>query len=369
MAFSLNLSAGWRDVLEMIKTINSWRGLMAVTVVLFHAGVDWIWNIAVTGVTFFFISSAFLLSMKHPFERLRPSDCGRFVLDHALRLYPLHWLALAALVAITLLFHTSTVNWTATALSALLVQAWSPVHDIHYGLNPGAWYLSALLFCYAIYPLVAHWVGRWTLTMQVALIALLAALLAWILVPLDIPGREAVFVNPLSHVLDVVVGVTLFHVYRLLKARFPRVGPGVATLVEGGALLSLALAIGINVTTTWVKPWEDVLIWLLPQGAILVTLAFLDGQEGLVGRVLLWRPLQWLGSISFEVYVLQFVAFLMFNYMLAPLLGHFGWQVSNLLSWFAMVVLIPLSWLVNRYFTRPLASRLKNNRQLTTRGK
>ena len=334
---------------------------MAVTVVLFHAGVDWMWNIAVTGVTFFFISSAFLLSMRHPFERLQARDCGKFVLAHAMRLYPLHWLALAALIAITLLFHTSTVDWTAAGLSALLVQAWSPVHDIHYGLNPGAWYLSALLFCYAIYPFVSHWIGKWKLWAQGVLIAVLAVVLARILVPLDIPGREAVFVNPLSHVLDVVVGVVLFHVYRLLKARFPRVGRGTATLIEVGALLLLALAIGVNRYTTLIKPWEDVLNWLLPQGAILVALALLNGQEGLIGRLLLWRPLQWLGSISFEVYVLQFVAFLLFNYMLAPVLGHFGWQVSNLLPWFAMVVLLPLSWLVNRYFTRPLGAYLKKN--------
>ena len=332
---------------------------MAVTVVLFHAGVDWMWNIAVTGVTFFFISSAFLLSMRHPFERLQARNYCKFVLAHAMRLYPLHWLALAALIAITLLFHTSTVDWTAAGLSALLVQAWSPVHDIHYGLNPGAWYLSALLFCYAIYPFVSHWIGKWKLWAQGVLIAVLAVVLARILVPLDIPGREAVFVNPLSHVLDVVVGVALFHVYRLLKARFPRVERGTATLIEVGALLLLALAIGVNRYTTLIKPWEDVLNWLLPQGTILVVLALLNGQEGLIGRLLLWRPLQWLGSISFEVYVLQFVAFLMFNYMLAPVLGHFGWQVSNLLPWFAMVVLLPLSWLVNRYFTRPLGAYLK----------
>ena len=43
---------------------------MAVTVVLFHAGVGWMWNVAVTGVTFFFISSTFLLAMRHPFDRL-----------------------------------------------------------------------------------------------------------------------------------------------------------------------------------------------------------------------------------------------------------------------------------------------------------
>ena len=50
---------------------------------------------------------------------------------------------------------------------------------------------------------------------------------------------------------------------------------------------------------------------------------------------------------------------LLFNYLLAPVLGHFGWQVSNLLPWFALVVLLPLSWLVHRYFTVPIAAFFK----------
>ena len=36
----------------MIKTINSWRGLMAVAVVLFHCNVAWIYNVAVSGAPF-----------------------------------------------------------------------------------------------------------------------------------------------------------------------------------------------------------------------------------------------------------------------------------------------------------------------------
>ena len=124
-------------------------------------------------------------------------------------------------------------------------------------------------------------------------------------------------------------------------------------------MLSLAVVITVNVTTTWLKPWEDVLIWLLPQGAVLLTLAWLDGQEGAIGRLLLCRPLQWLGSISFEVYVLQFVAFMVFNYCLAPLAGHFGWYVYDKLLWFALPLLLPLSWLVHRYFTMPVSNWLR----------
>ena len=114
---------------------------MAVTVVLFHAGVGWIWNVAVTGVTFFFISSTFLLAMRHPFERLSSREYSRFAVSHALRLYPLHWLGLAMLLAIAIAYDTGPVDWGATALSAMLLHSWSPIHDVHYGINPVAWYL------------------------------------------------------------------------------------------------------------------------------------------------------------------------------------------------------------------------------------
>ena len=345
----------------MIKTINSWRGLMAVTIVLFHAGVGWIWNVAVTGVTFFFISSTFLLAMRHPFERLTARQYGRFALNHAMRLYPLHWLGLALLIALGLIYYPSDIHWGPNALSAMLIHSWFPQHDIHYGINPVAWYLCALLFCYLIYPFMAHWLGRWRLRYKVLLAVVLAIVLAVILLPLDIPGREAVFVNPLSHVLDVVVGLILIHLYHLLKARCNKVSFATATMLEVGALLSLAAAIAINVCTTWVKPWEDVLIWLLPQGAILLVLALLNGQEGAIGKFLLCKPLQWLGSISFEVYVLQFVAFHLFNYVVSPVAGHFGCLVYDKLAWLALLLLLPLAWAVNRWFTRPLRKRLTFN--------
>lgn len=329
---------------------------MAVTIVLFHAGVGWIWNIAVTGVTFFFISSTFLLAMRHPFTHLNASQYRQFVLSHAMRLYPLNWLGLALLVAIAILFNTGGLDWGATTLSALLLHSWFPAHDVHYGLNPVTWYLCALLFCYFIYPLIARLARQWRLRHKVAAAAVLAVILAVVLKPLDIPGREAVFVNPLSHVLDVVVGLVLLHICTMLKDRYSRVGYRTATAIEAVALLSLAAVITVNVTTTWLKPWEDVLIWLLPQGAILVALVWLNGQEGAIGRALLWKPLQWLGSISFEVYVLQFVAFHLFNYVISPTAGHFGWNIYGSLEWYVLPLLLPLSWLAHRYFTRPVGN-------------
>lgn len=337
---------------------------MAVAVVLFHCGVDWIYNVAVSGVTFFFLSSTFLLARRHSFQELKPLQYKRFVITHALRIYPLHWLGLALLITIALLLTGEPINWGATTLSAMLLHSWSPVHDVHYGLNPVAWYLCALMFCYLIYPCLAHWLGQWRLRHKLLLALLLAVVLGTILWPLDIPHREAVFVNPVSHILDIVVGLSIFHLYHILKERWPQVSRRTATLIECGALLALATVIAVNMSTTWIRPWEDVIIWLLPQGAVLVVLAWLNGQEGAIGKALLWRPLQWLGSISFEIYVLQFVAFRLFGYVVAPAAGSLGASIYDAVAWFALPLLLPLSWAVNRWFTRPVNAYI--NRKLST---
>ena len=332
---------------------------MAIAVVLFHCGVGWSYNVAVSGVTFFFLSSAFLLAMRHPVRRLTARGYRSFVLGHAMRLYPLHWLGLALLLLIALSLTAMPIDWPATALSALLLHAWSPVHDVHYGINPVAWYMSALLFCYAVYPLVACWLHRWRLRGKLLLAVALAMALAVVMWPLDIPGREAVFVNPLSHVADLVAGIALCHLCAVAKSRWPRLRPGVATLVEVSVLLLLAAVIALNVCTTWVRPWEDDVLWLVPQGAILVALAWLDGQSGAIGGLLSIKPLQWLGNISFEMFVLQFVAFHLFDFVIAPVAGHFGLDIYDGLAWCALPLLVLISWVVNRCFTRPVMALTK----------
>ena len=63
--------------------------------------------------------------------------------------------------------------------------------------------------------------------------------------------------------------------------------------------------------------------------------------------------------------MLQFVAFRLFAFVIAPAAGHLGWDIYGLLPWLVLAVLLPLSWLVNRVFTRPLSRIIK--RKLTTK--
>lgn len=321
------------------------------------------WDLCAAGVTFFFIVSAFLLMRKHPFDTISPREYRNFVFGHAARLYPLNWLALALMILLALTFHSTTVDWCNAALTALLLHSWSPQHDMHYGINPVAWFSCVLMFCYVVYPLLAYVTRRWRWYHLGIAIILMTSIPAAILPGLDIPGREAIYVNPLAHVIDFTMGIMVFRIYTLLKPRFQAVGFARATLIDVALLLLFGLVILIRNKTTWVKPWEDVIIWLVPQGAILLAMALLNGQEGFFGRILKWQPLQWLGSISFEVYMLQFVAFLLYNYVVAPAAGHFDIMAYGYKLIGVWLVLLPLAWLVNRYFSRPLMAFFKSKFQ------
>ena len=86
------------------------------------------------------------------------------------------------------------------------------------------------------------------------------------------------------------------------------------------------------------------------------------------------RPLQWLGDISFEIFMLQCLAPFIYTYLVDPVLWHFGITEfanmvsndlfgidANLLYVFVLPIVIILAWIVNRLFSRPI-TRLLNRR-------
>ena len=54
------------------------------------------------------------------------------------------------------------------------------------------------------------------------------------------------------------------------------------------------------------------------------------------------------------MFVLQFVAFHLFDFVIAPVAGHFGLDIYDGLAWCALPLLVLISWVVNRCFTRPV---------------
>ena len=360
----------------MIKSINGWRGIFALIIVLFHVSVSGMEELTWAGVTFFFMASGFLLRLKYPFAQLSRGEYSRFAWRHALKLYPLHWLALALLLLALAIVGKLVIRPGVLALDVALLQSWSMHLSVYFSYNPFAWFLSTLLFCYLCYPLLARWFSPMRLRVKVVILIILVIIDMVALGFTDFYGKNAMYVFPLVRLLDFMIGMTLADALERIR-ELPAIGKSKnGTDLELIAIAALSVTVMSYRAYPFITPWGDAVIWWLPVMIILLTCWLYDGREGFIGKILVSKPLQWLGNISFELFILQALGPIIYNYLVEPVLWHFGIidfanMVSNdlsgsdfyLLYVFILPIDILIAWLANRLFTRPL------NRLLASRGK
>lgn len=357
----------------MIKTINGWRAVFALMIVLFHVGVAGLEEMTWAGVSFFLMASGFLLVLNHPMRHATGGEVRRFVWRHALKLYPLHWLTLAMWLIAMALVGQLVVRPVTLTLNAALLHPWSLIHAVYYSYNKFSWFLGTLLFCYMCYPLLARWFMPRSNRVKLLIVALLAVA---DVVLLAVGGdddyyRTALYVFPPVRLVDFMIGMTLADVWPKAKA-LPVVGDSdTGTDAELVALALLSMVVMIYRAYPALLPWGDTVLFWLPVALILAVCMMYNHREGIVGKILSSRPLQWLGDISFEIFMLQGVAAIVFNYAVAPVLGHLGLghpspfdtattrdllstDPYSLIAWFILPIDILLAWLVNRLFTRPM---------------
>ena len=352
----------------MIKTINGWRAVFALMIVLFHVGATGFEEMTWAGVTFFFMVSGFLLAMKHPFERLDGMSYRRFALSHAAKLFPLHWLTLLLWIVAMAVLGLLVIKPVALVLNASLLHSWSLCHSIYFSYNKFSWFLSTLLFCYLCYPLLSRWFMPLRLRHKVVILAVLAVIDIVVLAFTDDYSRTALYVFPPVRLIDFIIGMTLAHACgNLGKTRvLGRSENGTDAELVAIALLSV-MVMAYRAYSS-LLPWSDAVLWWIPVALIIVVCKAYDRREGFIGRLLASRSLQWLGNISFEIFMLQGIAALVYNYWLAPLLAHIGVQhaydvvaadllgasAPGLIVWLILPIDVLLAWAVNRLFTRPL---------------
>lgn len=166
--------------------LDALRFAAALLIVLYHYGAEApvaltdlhpVFGRGYLATDFFLILSGFVLGRAYGGQILsgRVSLAG-FVRKRLTRLWPAQLIVLAVMAVVVLsaeligLFPAHPANFTPLALlmQVFMVQAWGVVGGG--GWNHPSWSLSALLVCYAAFPLVWRWVGR--LTSPAALLAL-----------------------------------------------------------------------------------------------------------------------------------------------------------------------------------------------------
>ncbi len=312
----------------MIATLQSLRFVFILLIFFSHFSYK---NIHVLdaggdcGVAFFFLLSGYVLTLGYG-RRIAEGDFSyrAFLARRLHKVYPIHLLCLLFFVVVTK--HALDLK---VLLNVLLLQSWVPDSDYYFSCNAVAWFLSSILFCYLLFPVICrHMTRKW-------LVAILSAYaVIYALTPYE-QVNAVLYVNPIVRCVDFSLGVALAKWWK------PTRDLGFLEPWVVGILLLALLA----------YPYEDekfrnaVMFWLV----LLPMLAVFSQQTGVVSRLLLKPSMVWLGSLSMPFFMTHQMLINILVYKLPDMPA----VVMLMLCFFTVLA---VSWAVQIIFSRVLRS-------------
>lgn len=368
--------------------VDSLRAIAALSVVAFHVTYRFprppnaLWaNLSqraagppVPGVVLFFLISGFVLY--RPFVRARFEgrplpELGAYATRRVARIVPAYWVALAVATVWIGLPEVESARGVIRYFGFL--QLYGPMSVASGGISP-AWTLCVEVTFYAVLPLLAIGARRLLparpLRSELTLCALLVvASLAWQLaVGLAVPDGSAWKVDllwTLPGSLDCFALGMLFAVLGAVPAAQPLRG---LAAVERAPWLLWAVALGLLYLVGRLAPLgrHGLIAWWIPTHELkAVACALLLAPAGLfperrdwTRRLLAWRPLVWVGTVSYGIYLWHMPLLT----KIAPLVVPDGQLVAQLVTIALSVFLGAASFYLVEQPAQRLARRLPRRR-------
>ncbi len=288
----------------------------------------WLFRNGQTLVTFFFVLSGFLT---HASSRDRPSGAAGFFWKKWVSLGPLYYATLLICIALEILYHSFPVPVIASDLA--LVQAWLPGMQI--GLNGPAWFMSALIFCIAVYPFLCKPLASRPLRASLAVIGGYWLVIQAATISLDIhqihPAPLYWMYFPPFHLASFLVGMAASE----WNARRPyqTEGWGAITAVMISSAVLFGGMMGLENAPVSLQQAGRTSLFAVPFAW--VTYSIYRMPERWVE--VLNRPFfQWIGQMAFPIYLLQVPVFKVFA---SVVLIHGGCDMTTALFLAYLVLL------------------------------
>ncbi|MDB5471315.1 MAG: hypothetical protein JWR84_2875 [Caulobacter sp.] len=329
------------------EALDSWRGLCALWVVLYHFravshAYDWLWvRTGDIAVDFFFVLSGFVLTHAYGEGLKSPASRWQFLIRRVGRLYPLHLVTLAAVLFLEL------ARWTVS-----LVIGGSMGRPAFTG-DTDLWALPANIFlvhALGIFRDFTWNIPSWSISIEWTLCLLFAAasivrkplLVASVFAAVGFlttlwmstldwypPEGHTAFVRG---VYGFFLGALVYQFFSALRARNVSL-PG---WLEWLAPLLLA-------STVLFKHWQIPVVPPLLFGAMVLIFA---AQSGPLSRALKQRALSYLGEISYSIYLVHYVLVLIAFGAASVLEAVFGFDAMTVRGPFnAVVINMPNAWI------------------------
>lgn len=293
-----------------ILSLESLRGIAAISVIFYHLNLNSHFNNAFTRnawlmVDFFFILSGFVISFNY-LSRIRSGrDLFQFQYKRFLRLYPLHIVMLLVFLGIEIAKYTAEVKlglvsakpaFTDNNLSSFiahlfLIHEWIIPESTWNGLS---WSISAEFYTYAIFGVIALLVaGSRPLTVVISILLVLVTGGLLLKHGFMVPNLS----GPARCVYAFFLGVLAFIIFSYASRR-GKLGNSLA------ATLCLVLSVLI-VASIDRAPSSISLLIVPPIFALTVFMVASTDPSAMVNRVLGRPELVFLGTVSYGIYLIH----------------------------------------------------------------
>ncbi len=319
----------------MYKSLQSLRYIFCLLVFLTHYSNGNIQPFTAggnMGVAFFFILSGFVLSLAYG-KKVDSEDFStwKFCLRFLKKVYPLHLLCTLYIILVNI-EHMTWDDYSEIIPSLLLIQSWIPIETYYWGGNSISWFLSSLLFCYAMFPWLIRLFNKLSdKHLAIALILLLAVYAIAVAISPENRMKDFVFINPLFRLVDFILGMATF---RLLRHYYPSASSQTVNIIEFGCILSIIATLAAYSCVSY-KLRETVLYW----PSCIAMIVFFSTHEkkspGILSSLLSKDWFAKLGNSSYEFYIIHHLVII----TVVSQLTKRGFQINPIMLCICLMVL------------------------------
>jgi peptidoglycan/LPS O-acetylase OafA/YrhL len=261
------------------------------------------------GVSFFFVLSGFILTYIYP-DLPNFAAVRRYYVARIARLWPLHLLTLLLVVGLR-----GIPSFEALTLNALLLQAWVPIERIYLSYNAVSWSISTEVFFCLMFPLLIpsleknwYWKLFGSAFLVLALIAGCNLSGLPLFSPNEVSAHGLLYISPLSRIFEFIAGMCSCLLWRTLLTRVPNNVFWMFTLAEGSAIALTIVLLLYPFPFAHPAIGPAGVLWMVRTSAVpgfcLMIVVFAFGR-GLVSKLLGSKLLEFLGEISFAIYLIH----------------------------------------------------------------
>ena len=347
----------------MIKSVQSLRFVFIMLVVFSHIYGKVFDFGGECGVSFFFMLSGFILSYAYGKNVADGSfHTLMFVKRQLTKFYPLHLLTFFVMVVLDVRLGLFS-EWYRLLPSALLLQSWIPDDSFFFVANGSSWFLSDLLFFYVVF--VAAFMLLMRLSFRRLTLLAMVVLAVYLCLAFAIPLSKVnavLYASPATRLIDFYIGILCFRFYasevgRRLKERLQRLSPSAMTFIE--VLLNIVVVLSFFVYENMSLRLRCAALFWTYLPLFLLVYVEADKARGFVTKLLHHPIMQWLGGISFELYLTHWITMrLIYSVMLSLGMGV-EYRTMLPIVIITIIIVIAVSYVAKRCFVEPVGKWLR----------